>query len=67
MTTSRWIWAIWALVVLGVVVPFGPLSGVQAWYGSFLFWTVLGVLVIVFNVLITRNFADGDDREREHE
>lgn len=67
MKTSRWIWAIWTLVVLGVAVPFGPLSGVQAWYGSFLFWTLLGVLVIVFNERMTRNFAARGDRERDHE
>lgn len=57
MTTSRWIWAVWGIVVLCVVLPFGPLSRVQAWYGSFLFWSVMGVLVIVANVLITRRFA----------
>ncbi|MFC0268167.1 hypothetical protein [Kushneria aurantia] len=67
MTTSRWIWSVWVLVLLGVVLPFGPLSGVQAWYGSFLLWTLMGVLVIVANVLITRRFVDADERESDHE
>jgi len=46
------------LVVLCVLVPYTVLSHVNAWYGSFLFWTVAGLLVIVLNLLATRDFKD---------
>lgn len=58
MRTSRWIWAVWALVVLAFVLPYGPLRGVHAWYGSFLVWTLIGIAVVAVNVLITRSFTD---------
>ena len=58
MKTSRWIWAIWILVALCYLVPYTVLRDVNAWYGSFLLWTVVGGLVIITNVLITRTFTD---------
>ena len=45
-----------ALVLAAVIVPYTLLRHVQAWYGSFLFWTVIGLLVIVLNVVMTRRF-----------
>ena len=56
MRTDRRIWLVWLLVALCYLVPFTLLTNVQAWYGSFLFWTVAGVLVILVNLLLTRNF-----------
>lgn len=64
MRTSRWIWAIWALVALCFLLPYGVLRDVHAWYGSFLFWSVAGLAVIVINVIITQRFVDAED---EHE
>jgi len=61
MRTSRWVWAVWALVVVAFVLPYGPLRDVHAWYGSFLVWTLIGIAVLAVNVLITRDF--NDDRE----
>ncbi|MEG3114670.1 MULTISPECIES: hypothetical protein [Salinicola] len=58
MSARRWIWGVWILVLSCYVVPYGLLGQVQAWYGSFLFWCVVGVLVIVANVMITRSFRD---------
>ncbi|SPJ32059.1 hypothetical protein [Kushneria phyllosphaerae] len=57
MTTARWVGVVWLLVIPGIVLPFTLLSNVQAWYGSFLLWSVLGLAVIVLNVLATRHFG----------
>ncbi|WP_110708219.1 hypothetical protein [Salinicola sp. CR57] len=56
MSARRWIWGVWILVLSCYVVPYGLLGQVHAWYGSFLFWCVVGVLVIVANIMITRSF-----------
>jgi hypothetical protein len=58
MKTSKWIWFVWLLVLLSYVVPYGVLSDVQTWYGSFLFWTLIGALVIVANIFMTKNFKE---------
>ena len=58
MRTSRWIWAVWALVAIAFGLPYGPLRDVHAWYGSFLVWTLIGIAVVAVNVLITRDFSD---------
>ncbi len=50
-----------ALVLACYGVPYLLLSRVNAWYGSFLFWTLAGVLVIVLNVAATRDL-DRDDK-----
>lgn len=54
---------IWAgvavvLVLLAYVVPYAALSGVDAWYGSFLFWTLFGLAAILVNAAITGSWKD---------
>ncbi|WP_087718402.1 hypothetical protein [Salinicola salarius] len=63
MSARRWVWGVWALVLLCYVVPYGLLDQVHAWYGSFLFWCVIGILVIVANIMITRTFQAGPARD----
>lgn len=46
------------LVLLAYVVPYTVLSGMDAWYGSFLFWTVFGLAAILVNAAITRSWRD---------
>ncbi|MFT0533262.1 hypothetical protein ACMHYJ_10620 [Castellaniella hirudinis] len=48
---------VWLLAVLCYVVPYRVLNQVNAWYGSFLFWTFAGVLVILCNLLATRDWG----------
>jgi len=60
MSARRWIWGVWILVLSCYVVPYALLGQVQAWYGAFLFWCVVGVLVIVANIMITRTFSSDD-------
>ncbi|WP_340162380.1 hypothetical protein [Vreelandella songnenensis] len=57
---SKWIWAVWCVVLLSCLVPYTLLTNVAAWYGSFLFWACAGVAVIALNIFITRDFEDHD-------
>lgn len=52
---------IWILVLLCYGVPYLVLDDVDAWYGSFLFWTVTGVLVIALNLVATRDLREHDE------
>ena len=62
MKRSKWIWLVWAVVLLSYLVPYTLLSDVSRWYGSFLFWAVAGVAIIALNVFITTDFKEhGDD------
>ena len=62
MTRSKWIWLVWAVVLLSYLVPYTLLSDVSRWYGSFLFWSVAGLVIIALNVFITSDFKEhGDD------
>tara|TARA_B100000929_G_scaffold268663_1_gene237628 strand:+ start:211 stop:399 length:189 start_codon:yes stop_codon:yes gene_type:complete len=62
MKRSKWIWLVWAVVLLSYLVPYTLLSDVSRWYGSFLFWTVAGLVIIALNVFITSDFKEhGDD------
>lgn len=61
-----WFWLMLGLVVAAFVVPFALLSGVDAWYGSFLFWTVFAVVVFVAVWWMTRVWEDRvDDSDGE--
>ena len=53
-----WLGATLFLVVLAFVVPYTVLSGVDAWYGSFLFWTAFGLAAILVNAAITSSWRD---------
>lgn len=51
----------WAIVSLGLillayVIPYTFLSEVAKWYGSFLLWIVIALLIIGVNVMLTRNW-----------
>ncbi len=53
-----WAGAALFLVLLAYVVPYTVLSGVDAWYGSFLFWAVFGLAAILVNAAITGSWRD---------
>lgn len=64
MHRSRWIWLVWLVVLLCYLVPFTFLRTTSAWYGSFLFWTLAGVVVIAVNAYVTgayRSYGRPDD------
>ncbi|TVP52060.1 MAG: hypothetical protein EA345_01430 [Halomonas sp.] len=58
MKRSKWIWLVWAVVLLCYLVPYTLLSNVALWYGSFLFWTFAGLVIIGLNVFITKDFEE---------
>lgn len=53
-----WAGTMLALVVSAFVVPYTLLSGVDAWYGSFLFWTVFVIISIGVNARIISRWKD---------
>lgn len=60
MARSLSLACVWILAILCYAVPYWVLDDLNTWYGSFLFWTVTGVLVIVCNVIATRDFKELD-------
>lgn len=46
------------LILIAYIVPYTILSNVQTWYGSFLFWGIIGVLIIFANVMATRDWRE---------
>lgn len=46
------------LIVSCYAVPYLLLETVETWHGSFLFWTLVGVLIIFLNVMATTGFKD---------
>lgn len=60
MKRSKWIWTVWIVVLLSCLVPYTLLTNVEAWYGSFLFWTCAGLVVIALNIFITKDFEEHD-------
>jgi hypothetical protein len=53
-----WAGIVLILVVSAYLVPYMLLSGMDAWYGSFLFWTVFGLAAIVAIWAMTRSWRD---------
>ncbi|MFC4386949.1 hypothetical protein ACFOZ1_03900 [Gracilibacillus marinus] len=46
------------IVLLGYILPYTVFTNVAKWYGSFLVWTVLALIVIGINYFLTRNWGD---------
>lgn len=55
---SSWLLAVAALILLCYFVPFVLLHSVDAWYGSFLFWSLATVAVIGINIIISADWKD---------
>jgi hypothetical protein len=53
-----WAGVVLVLVLLAYVVPYTLLSEVDAWYGSFLFWTAFGSATIAAIWAMTRSWRD---------
>jgi hypothetical protein len=53
-----WAGIVLILVVSAYLVPYMLLSGMDAWYGSFLFWMVFGLAAIVAIWAMTRSWRD---------
>lgn len=53
----NWMLVIAGIILLAYVIPYTVLSQVTAWYGSFLFWFLIGLAAIFVNVFITRDWG----------
>ncbi|WP_068265726.1 hypothetical protein [Janibacter limosus] len=56
--TRRWLIVPLVLILLSFVLPYTLLSDVDAWYGSFLFWTLATAVVIGVNAIISSRWED---------
>ncbi|MBM4764408.1 hypothetical protein [Bacillus sp. B15-48] len=58
MTKRELSWAIVSLILilLAYLIPYTILTDVAKWYGSFLLWVLLGVVIIFVNILITKDW-----------
>ncbi|WP_164670038.1 hypothetical protein [Virgibacillus doumboii] len=56
---SKVVWGalIIVFILLAYILPFTVLSGVHAWYGSFLLWGITGLLIIIANIFVTKNWG----------
>lgn len=55
---SLWLIAVAVLIFSAFVVPYTLLAGIDAWYGSFLFWTIVTLLVIAINAVVSASWRD---------
>jgi hypothetical protein len=53
-----WASVVLVLVLLAYVAPYTLLSGMDRWYGSFLFWTAFGLATIAAIWAMTRSWRD---------
>ena len=44
------------LILLAYMIPYTTLTDVAKWYGSFLLWVILGLVIIVVNIIITKDW-----------
>lgn len=45
------------LILSAFIVPYVFLSEIEKWYGSFLFWIVITVIVIFINYLFVKDWG----------
>lgn len=54
----KWAWVIFILLLSSYVIPYVFLRDVDRWYGSFLFWNIFAIIVIICNVFMTIDWGD---------
>lgn len=55
---AYWLFLVLALILLSYLIPYTLLTGVDAWYGSFLFWAVCTAAVIGVNAIVSSAWRD---------
>ncbi|RUL48182.1 hypothetical protein [Lysinibacillus antri] len=58
MKANEWKWALSILfiILLAYILPYTLLTDVAKWYGSFLIWLLLAILVIGINYFLTKDW-----------
>ncbi|MBP2242805.1 putative Tic20 family protein [Cytobacillus eiseniae] len=54
----KWAILISIIILLGYLLPYTVLTNVAEWYGSLLLWTILAVIIIAINYLISRKWGE---------
>lgn len=57
-TKAWWLTVPLVAILLSFLLPYTVLTSVDAWYGSFLFWTVATAVVIGVNAIISAGWED---------
>lgn len=55
---ASWAIVILVMMILAYVVPYTVLRNVDAWYGSFLFWNLFAIVIIIVNYFITVDWSE---------
>ncbi|GAA0493146.1 hypothetical protein GCM10008986_19500 [Salinibacillus aidingensis] len=53
----KWALVILITVLLAYILPYTIFTNVSAWYGSFLLWTGLTIVIIGVNYFITKDWG----------
>ena len=53
-----WLVLIGVLVVLSFVLPFAMFRNLDAWYGSFLFWSLATAAVVAISAIVSARWKD---------
>jgi hypothetical protein len=61
MSRRTALWITGAVIIACYAVPYLLIGQVSAWYGSFLFWCLAGLAVIVLNIFATQDFRGGNE------
>lgn len=56
--SAWWLAPIALLIALSYLLPYTVFRNVDAWYGSFLFWTVATAVVIGINAVVSSAWKD---------
>ncbi|MCH1623720.1 hypothetical protein [Fredinandcohnia quinoae] len=46
------------LILLAYIIPFTILKNITFWYGSFLLWIILALLIIGINYILVKDWRD---------
>lgn len=55
---ALWLVPVLVVILLSYLVPYTVLRGVDAWYGSMLFWLLGTVVVIAVNAVVSSAWRD---------
>ncbi|MGV3489363.1 MAG: hypothetical protein ACO1OC_12385 [Tuberibacillus sp.] len=56
-TRNFWIRLEPLVILLAFILPYTVFRDVHAWYGSFLWWGIVGLATIFINLMITKDWG----------
>jgi len=56
-TRKFWLWMEALVILLALILPYTVFRNVHAWYGSFLWWTLVGLLTVFINFMMTKDWG----------